>query len=101
VPRIDAPQAGGSIEDFPSVVASVIHSLGGNQQSRRRLKLSVGGEWHPECGQIGLFNCLPMMNPIAVERFIVWLGNNRGEKSHRTITLIAATFGTQSYAGLC
>jgi hypothetical protein len=45
--RVDAPQAGGAVEDRPVVRREVMHAFGPGEQARRRLILPVGGERHP------------------------------------------------------
>ncbi len=47
VPGIDAPQAGGAVEDGAPVIRRVVHALGRHEQARRRLELAVGRERHP------------------------------------------------------
>ena len=48
VAGIDAPQAGGAVQDLAAVVGSVVHVLGGDQQARLLLELAVRRERHPE-----------------------------------------------------
>ncbi|KAG0776810.1 hypothetical protein G6F22_012309 [Rhizopus arrhizus] len=47
VAGVDAPQAGGAVEDRAAIDIFVVHALGAYQYTRRRLVLAIGGEWHP------------------------------------------------------
>ncbi len=47
VPGVDAPEAGGAIEDLPPVGRRVVHPLGAGEHTRVGLEPPVGGEGHP------------------------------------------------------
>ena len=53
VPGVDAPQSGDAVENLAAVVGPVVHALGAREQTRLRFELTVGGERHPECFEIG------------------------------------------------
>ncbi|MNW16155.1 hypothetical protein D3C71_2149120 [compost metagenome] len=44
---VDAPEACGTIQNFPAVDAGVIHAFRRGEQAWRRLELAIGSEWHP------------------------------------------------------
>ena len=48
VSGIDAPETGGTVENFPTVVRCVIHAGSRYQHARFRLELPIRREWHPE-----------------------------------------------------
>jgi hypothetical protein len=48
VTGIDAPQAGGAVEDLAAICSPVVHAFGARQQARVLLELPVGSERHPE-----------------------------------------------------
>jgi hypothetical protein len=48
VAGIDAPQAGGAVEDLAVVVGGVVHAFRAHEQARLALELPVVGEGHPE-----------------------------------------------------
>ena len=52
VAGVDAPQAGGAVEDLAAVGGRVVHVLGGHEHARRLLELAVRRERHPERAEI-------------------------------------------------
>ncbi len=58
VPGVDAPQSGDAVENLAAVVGPVVHALGAREQTRLRFELTVGGERHPECFEIGAHGSL-------------------------------------------
>ncbi len=53
VTGVHAPQPGDAVEHLAAVLRPVVHTLGAREQSGVRLELTVGGERHPECFEIG------------------------------------------------
>ncbi len=53
VAGVHAPQAGGAVQHLAAVGRGVVHALGRRQHAGMRLELLVGGEGHPEMGQVG------------------------------------------------
>ncbi|MOA43516.1 hypothetical protein D3C78_1656790 [compost metagenome] len=53
VAGVDAPQAGGAVQDLPAIGRGVVHAFGRCQHARVSLELLVGSEGHPEMGQVG------------------------------------------------
>src|SRR5690606_19560372 len=52
--RVYTPQPGHAIKNLSAVYIRVKHAFGASQQAGILLELSVGSEWHPQVGKVGL-----------------------------------------------